>query len=96
MEKDKLKSTEKIKRTVTGMLELPKEIVLNQPLISLVGNDELHLENYKGVIEYTEEKIRLNTSTGILKIEGRKLLLKQITAENVTITGIIDKLEYIK
>ena len=85
---------EKVKREVTAALELPKEIVLNLPLITLYGNEELNLENYKGVVEYTNERIRIGTSKGILKIEGRNLLLKQVTSENISVTGGILRIEY--
>ncbi len=84
-----------IKNKISNMFELPKEIVLNLPLISIVGNQEINIENYKGVIEYTEMKIRINTSCGIFKIEGKNLSLKQITAEAITVTGVVTKLEYL-
>ena len=87
---------EKVKREVTAALALPKEIVLNLPLITLYGNEELNLENYKGVVEYTDERIRISTSKGILKIEGRNLLLKQVTSENISVTGGIVKIEYMQ
>jgi len=89
-----LAKREKVKREVTAALELPKEIVLNLPLITLYGNEELNLENYKGVVEYTNERIRIGTSKGILKIEGRNLLLKQVTSENISVTGGILRIEY--
>ena len=85
---------DKVKREVTAALALPKEIVLNLPLITLYGNEELNLENYKGVVEYTGERIRISTSKGILKIEGRNLLLKQVTSENISVTGGIMRIEY--
>lgn len=86
---------ENIRKKITNMLELPKEIVLNLPLISVTGNEEIVIENYKGIIEYNEERIRINTSCGIIRIEGKSLHLKRITAENMTINGLITKLEYI-
>ena len=86
---------EKVKREITSALALPKEIVLNLPLITMFGKEELNLENYKGVIEYTSERIRINTSIGVLKIEGRNLLLKQVTSENISVTGGIVIIEFI-
>lgn len=88
-------SKSNIKKTITSMLELPKEVVFNLPLISVIGNEQINIENYKGIIEYNLERIRINTSCGIMKIEGKNLLLKQITAENISVTGSISKLEYI-
>ena len=84
-----------IKKKIVNMFELPKEIVFNLPLINIIGSEEINIENYKGVIEYNLERVRINTSCGVLKIEGKKLLLKQITAENISVNGLISKLEYI-
>lgn len=83
-----------LKRNMTEALELPKEVVLNLPLVSLIGREELCIENYKGVIEYSDDKIRINTASGVLKIEGKNLFLRHITSESVTITGGIVKLEF--
>ena len=90
-----MRKREKVKREITAALALPKEIVLNLPLITLYGNEELNLENYKGIVEYTNERIRISTSKGVLKIEGRSLLLKQVTSENISVTGSIIKIEFI-
>jgi len=85
----------KIKKGVSSVLDLPKEIVLNLPLVTLVGNEDLSIENYKGVIEFTDEKVRLSSSAGIIKIEGKGLYLKKITAENILLGGKIIKFEYL-
>lgn len=84
-----------IKKKIINIFELPKEVILNLPLISIIGSEEINIENYKGVIEYNLERIRINTSCGVLKIEGKKLSLKQITAENISVNGLISKLEYL-
>ncbi len=86
--------TKRIKDRLSDLLELPKEIVKNLPLISIIGNEEITIENYKGVIEYTTSRIRINTSVGIFKIEGKNLLLKQITQESVTVSGLVSHFEY--
>ncbi len=84
-----------IKNKITKALELPREIVLDLPLISMVGNDELLIENYRGLIEYTGEKMRINTKAGVVRIEGKNLVLKHITSENVLINGKILRFEFL-
>jgi sporulation protein YqfC len=84
-----------IKNKLSNMLELPKEIVLDLPVITITGNDEITIENYKGIVEYTVECVRLKTKIGVIKIEGKKISLKQMTSECICITGIILKLEYV-
>ena len=56
-----------LRRNVVNALELPKEVILNLPLISLTGKEELIIENYKGIIEYGDEVMRVNTGIGVLK-----------------------------
>jgi sporulation protein YqfC len=90
-----LKEEKYIKKTIARLFELPPEIILNLPMITLIGKDELSVENYKSIIEYGGETIRINTSCGIIKIEGRGLVLKQVTSENILVTGQILKFEYI-
>ena len=79
----------KISEKITTALTLPKEITLDMPLIVMMGRDELNVENYKHLLEFSQTKIRVKTATGTLSIEGTALQLKQITAENLIITGHI-------
>ncbi|NLK37856.1 MAG: sporulation protein YqfC [Epulopiscium sp.] len=83
-----------LKRNVTDALELPKEVLLNLPLLSLTGREELIIENYKGIMEYGEEVIRVNTAAGVLRVEGKCLLLKQLTSECIVITGGIRGVQF--
>ena len=79
---------------IAGFLSLPAEIALNLPLAILTGRGELNVENYKGIREYTETKVTINTSSGMLAVEGKKLSIKQVTSENIVVTGRIDSLLY--
>lgn len=85
-----------IKEQLTELLALPKEIILNLPQIILTGSGELSIENYKSIIEYTESKVRINTNSGVLLVEGNGLGLKQITAEHIIVVGNIAKLEFLR
>ena len=83
-----------IKQKISAMLDVPKEIVLNLPVISMVGMQDLTIENYKGIIEYTDERIRISTASGIMRVEGKGLGLRQITAEAVSISGRVARIEF--
>ena len=85
----------KLRKNVTEALELPKEILLNLPLISLIGREEVTIENYKGILEYGEETVRIGTAAGILRLRGRGLCLKQLSAECMVVTGQIEGLEFL-
>ncbi|MCL2499363.1 MAG: sporulation protein YqfC [Defluviitaleaceae bacterium] len=76
-----------VKERLAGAFSLPKEIALDMPLIVATGRGELNIENYKNLLEFSENKIRVHTASGLLIIEGKKMCLKQITTENLLITG---------
>ena len=83
-----------IKEKLTEALELPKEILLNMSKITMVGSQELIIENYKGVVEYGSNRIRINTGNGLVKISGNNLAIKEITSEDIKISGQIGTLEF--
>jgi sporulation protein YqfC len=85
-----------LKEKMTEMLELPKEVVLNIPKLVMLGNRNLIIENYKGIIEYDTCRIRVNTGTGIIKITGNSLVIKEITSEDIMVDGKISGLEFLE
>lgn len=85
-----------LKERVTEVLELPKEIVLNMPKLTMLGNGDLIVENYKGILEYDEGVIRLNTTSGIIRVTGADIYIKEITMESIMIFGNIQALEFMK
>lgn len=83
------------KYNLSEALELPKDIVMDLPKVVLIGNIQLNISNHKGIIEYTQNIIRINSSIGIFKIEGENLELKTILLEEIVIIGNIEKIEII-
>ena len=77
------------------MLELPKELVLNRPKLTIIGNCDVMIENYKGVVEYGSDLLRIKTGSGGVKISGTGLLIREITSEDIIISGAIHTLEFI-
>ena len=78
-----------IKEKMTDLLSLPKEIALDMPVLLATGNDELDIENYKSLLEFNANEIRVLTRAGVLVVDGEGLILKQVTSENILITGKI-------
>jgi len=82
----------KARESIAELLEFPKDIMLDTSKITMIGNLQILVENHKGIIEYTDKKMRINTRFGMLEIEGEKLHLKSISADEITINGKIVKL----
>ncbi|WP_069649329.1 sporulation protein YqfC [Caloranaerobacter ferrireducens] len=84
-----------IKSTISEILELPKDIVLDLPKITLIGNLQIYIENHKGIIEYSKQRIRINTNIGILRIIGKDLTIRTIVTEEVIVVGEIEIVEFV-
>lgn len=89
------KSIENLKINISDRLELPIEIVMDLPKITIIGNMEVNIANHKGIIEYSIDLIRINTKVGVVKITGQKMEIKNIFAEEISIVGSIEKIEII-
>ena len=83
-----------ITRALSSALELPEEVVLNLPLISIIGRGELTIENHKGILEYSASLVRINTNSSILSVAGRDISIKQITSESIKIEGVVSSIQY--
>ena len=69
---------------------------MDVPKITMLVNKNLLLENYKGIIEYENDRIRVNTNKGIIKITGTTLEIKEITSEDLMVNGEISTLEFLE
>ena len=83
-----------IKEKMADLIEIPKEIVLNYPKMTVTGKKEIEVENIIGIIEFTDKLIRLSTETHILKISGYKLIIRNLSADGIEITGEIVNIEF--
>ncbi len=84
-----------VKKSIAEILELPKDIVLDLPKIIMIGNLQIYIENHKGILEYTDNRIRINTKNGVLRIIGKNLMLKNIVMEEIIIVGKINQVDFI-
>lgn len=73
---------------------LPKDVIMNMPKLSVGGNREIYIENYKGVLEYTPEEIRLSTKIGVVRIQGKNLKIDRIRLRDIFISGYFKLVEY--
>ncbi len=89
-----VKKSQKIREKLSNTFELPKDIVLDVSKVIIIGTEQVTVENHKGIVEYSEELIRINTDSGIIKVSGRKLTIKTILQEEITITGEITNIEF--
>ena len=78
---------------IDKILEIPQEVYSDIPKISLIGFDELIVENYKGILEYEEFFVRVSTYVGIVSINGYNLNLETMTNDDIKVKGKVESID---
>ena len=87
---------DRVKTNISDVLEIPKDILLDLPKITFIGNLQVNIENHKGIIEYSNETIRVKMKDGIIKVLGMDLIIKTIISEEIIISGKIASIDFYK
>lgn len=82
------------KELIVESLRLPKDTMLGAAIVTVTGNREALIENYKGILEYTRESIVLQGKNCKIAFEGKGLAIDYYTNEDMKISGTIDGVRY--
>ena len=88
-----MKKNKKNISRIDRLLEIPQEIYSNVPKITITGFNEMIIENFNGILEYEDYYIRINTSLGIINVNGYELRLENMTNDDIKVTGKIEKFD---
>ena len=80
--------------SVAERLDIPQDIILDLPRLTMLGNKQLLIENHKGIIEYTASLVRIKLSQGVIFVHGDSLLLGNLQAEQILVEGSIREIKY--
>lgn len=83
------------KELIVESLKLPKDTMLGAAIVTITGNREAFIENYKGIIEYTTQSIVLQGKNCRICFEGEQLSIDYYTNEDMKISGSIEAVRYV-
>ena len=81
-------------RKFDEIFEIPVELSTNEPKLTITGFERLLIENYKGILEYQDYFVRVNTHIGIININGFNLNLEEMTSDDLLVTGKIEGIDF--
>ena len=73
-------------------MDRPGEALPGQPLVELVGQQRVLIENHRGVVLYGDTEICIRVSYGCIRICGRELRLMRMNRQQLIISGCIDNI----
>ena len=77
------------KKQVVTALELAPDLDGGETKISLTGSGEAVIENYKGILQYTDSEILLQSLRGKVLLRGKNMEIVWYTSLEMKITGSI-------
>ena len=77
-----------------SLLEMPREVVSTDVKVTILGFNEVLIENYKNILEYGDIFVKINTFDGTIHINGFNLKLEQMTDDDIKVIGKIDSINF--
>lgn len=67
--------------------------LIKHPLVELVGQNRVLIENHQGVLAYSTDEIQIKVSYGCVIVKGTKLQLLEMSKMQLVICGRIDSIQ---
>lgn len=81
--------SQRIKNKFLEISDFSEELTKGYSKMVLLGKKEFLIENAKGIIEYENNKIRVNTLNGEINIEGENLVINEMGEGELLVRGKI-------
>ncbi|WP_332632155.1 sporulation protein YqfC [Halalkalibacter flavus] len=89
------KMRQQMKNWMTKQLQLPADVMMDLPRITMIGQLHIYIENHRGVLRFSNQELRLLLKQGQLLIKGDNFVIKTILPEELLLEGRIDQVLYI-
>ena len=83
-----------VKSKIAEKLNIPEDIAEGLPIVTVTGKNQIYVENYKGIIEYSQNCIRIQTKVNRITFSGKNLEIIYYTNADMKIVGDIETIGY--
>lgn len=90
-----MQNSKRIEKGFTGV-ERSGEPIMGMPLVEILSNRRVLIENHRGVTSYSCCEISVCTKLGEICISGSKLEIANMTKYRIVITGKIENVALMK
>lgn len=86
---------QKVRSWMAKKMDLPQDVMMDLPRITMIGQIHIYIENHRGLLAYTDKELRLLLKQGQLLIKGKSFVIKTFLPEELLLEGKIDQVIYI-
>ena len=73
---------------------LPIDMLLSLPLIKMMSNREIYIEDAGRIIRYDKECVALMQRKKVIEIQGENLNLRSLADGNISVDGYIETVKF--
>ncbi|WP_026092491.1 sporulation protein YqfC [Calidifontibacillus oryziterrae] len=84
-----------MKRWITQKMELPPDVMMDLPRVTMIGQIHIYIENHRGLLQFSDKELRLLLKQGQLLVKGEQFVLKTMLPEEILLEGKIDQVIYV-
>ena len=79
---------------VAEAIDVPREVLVNEPEVCLQGQSVLTITNHAGVGAYSESALWVRTAVGPLSVWGKGLFIERFSRETLVVRGQVEGLQF--
>ncbi|WP_291560472.1 MULTISPECIES: sporulation protein YqfC [unclassified Clostridium] len=79
---------------LANKLDIPREVIMDIPKITVVSNNEITIENHKGIILFEKEMVKVKSSIAVITILGGNFEIIFVGGSTIVLTGKFKSIEY--
>lgn len=83
-----------IAEQISRKLNMTEDILAKAPIVMGYGRHRFCVENYRNIIEYTNDIVRIQTKTCRIHIIGENLIIAYFRDDGMCVMGNINSIEY--
>ena len=80
---------------LTKKMELPADVLMDLPRITMIGQIHIYIENHRGLLAFSDKELRLMLKRGQLLVRGEEFVIRTILPEELLLEGKINQVLYI-
>ncbi len=76
-------------------LEMSPDTVVSMPTVSFCGNREFEIDGHSGLIEYTDEVLRISCREYEIRITGKNIGVAYFSSEHIRANGTFKDMTFV-
>lgn len=85
-----------IRKKLSKYLSFPKDIMLDLPKITTIGNVHTYIENHHGIISYNNKELVIDSQLGHIKFIGNSFTIREMLYKELILEGKVSRVVFLK